>query len=80
MKCKKLTSHCIAKEHFMKFRNLVFETTDRILTSFVKFFFFPLVHDAVSHDISDLEDGTNIMSLNASNRSPNDAVSYLIRT
>ena len=36
MKRKKFTSNCIAKELFMNFRNFVFETTDRILTSFVK--------------------------------------------
>jgi hypothetical protein len=36
MKCKKFTIYCLAKELFMNFRNFVFETTDRILTSFVK--------------------------------------------
>ena len=36
MKFKKFASYCTAKELFMNFSYFVFETTDRILTSFVK--------------------------------------------
>jgi len=67
IKYKKFASYCIAKEHFMNFRNFVFETTDRILRSFVKIPF--RCHTTHYHRIfRPFGDGTIIVSLNARNR------------